>query len=84
MIAIVSVSASTLFLDLGSGVLQSMGRDPTLTRRTDIWKLVLGMAGNPVFGTGFESFWLGARLERVWSLTGGILARRTTGISNYS
>jgi O-antigen ligase len=68
MIAIVSVSASTLFLDLGSGVLQSMGRDPTLTGRTDIWKLVLGMAGNPVFGTGFESFWLGARLERVWSL----------------
>jgi len=78
MIAIVSVSASTLFLDLGSGVLQSMGRDPTLTGRTDIWKLVLGMAGNPVFGTGFESFWLGRDWRGSGAFTGGILARRTT------
>jgi O-antigen ligase len=66
--AILAASVTTLFLDMGSGVLQTMGRDPTLTGRTDIWKLVLGMAGNPVFGTGFESFWLGKRLEKMWSI----------------
>ena len=68
LLAIVLVSVSTLFLDLGSGILQTMGRDPTLTGRTDIWKLVLGMTGNPVAGTGFESFWLGKRLEKMWSI----------------
>ncbi|MGB9234315.1 MAG: O-antigen ligase family protein [Terriglobales bacterium] len=66
--AMLLVSVSTLFLDMGSGVLQSMGRDPTLTGRTDIWKLVLGMSGNPFLGTGFESFWLGKRLDRMWAI----------------
>ncbi|MGB6387209.1 MAG: O-antigen ligase family protein [Terriglobales bacterium] len=66
--AILSVSVSTLFLDMGSSILQTMGKDPTLTGRTDIWKLVLGMTGNPLVGTGFESFWLGKRLERMWSI----------------
>ena len=66
--AILLVSISTLFLDIGSSMLQTMGRDPTLTGRTDIWKLVLGMTKNPVLGTGFESFWLGKRLDRMWSI----------------
>ena len=61
-------SASVLFLDLGSGVLESMGRDPTLTGRTAIWDLVLSMTGNPFLGTGFDSFWLGQRLEKMWSI----------------
>jgi O-antigen ligase len=26
------------------------------------------MAGNPLIGTGFESFWLGKRLEKMWSI----------------
>jgi exopolysaccharide production protein ExoQ len=65
---ILAASFSALFLDMGGSVLQTMGRDPTLTGRTEIWKLVLGMAGNPLLGTGFESFWLGKRLEKMWSL----------------
>ena len=68
VLAIVLVSVSALFLDMGGGILATMGRDPTLTGRTDIWKLVLGMTGNPVVGTGFESFWLGKRLEKMWSI----------------
>ncbi len=66
--AVLAVSVGTLFLDLGSGLLTTMGRDPTLTGRTDIWKLVLGMTGNPLVGTGFESFWLGQRLAKMWSV----------------
>jgi len=68
ILAVVCVSASVLFLNLGGGVLETMGRDPTLTGRTGVWKLVLTMTGNPVFGTGFESFWLGPRLEKIWSV----------------
>jgi len=57
--AMLAVSFSALFLDLGSGLVQTMGRDPTLTGRTEIWSLVLGMVRSPLLGTGFESFWLG-------------------------
>lgn len=67
-VAILSVSVFTLFSDSSGGMLQAMGRNPTLTGRTDIWKLVLSLSGNPLVGTGFESFWLGKRLEKMWSV----------------
>ena len=44
----------------------SLGRDATLTGRLDIWEMVLGMVTNPLIGTGYESFWLGDRLEKCW------------------
>jgi exopolysaccharide production protein ExoQ len=65
--AIVLVYASVLFLGVGDGLLSSLGRDPTLTGRTDIWDVLLEVPINPVVGTGFESFWLGKRLEHLWA-----------------
>jgi len=64
----VTVPLFALFLDAGGGAIQALGRDPTLTGRTEIWNLVLGMAEHPVFGTGFESFWLGDRLQKLWKV----------------
>jgi O-antigen ligase len=49
------------------GFIQAMGRDSTLTGRTELWDDVLHVAGNPLFGTGFESFWLGDRLQLIWA-----------------
>jgi len=63
-----AVSFSVLFLNVGAGILTSMGRDASLTGRTDVWDIALRFAGSPIFGTGFESFWLGQRLERIWSV----------------
>jgi exopolysaccharide production protein ExoQ len=64
---ILSASLAAVFLDAG-GLLRDLGRDPTLTGRTDIWHQVLGMTSNPLLGTGFESFWLGDRLAKMWSI----------------
>lgn len=61
-------SFSALFLNIGSSVLDTMGRDSSLTGRTGIWDLVLGMTGNPLIGAGFESFWLGTRLDKIWNV----------------
>jgi exopolysaccharide production protein ExoQ len=57
---------SGLFLDGGSGLVEAMGRDTTLTGRTGLWDRLLGMTVDPLFGTGFESFWLGDRVEQLW------------------
>ena len=57
-----------LFLGVGGFLLESVGRNSTLTGRTELWDTILGMTSNPVLGTGFESFWLGKRLERLWSM----------------
>ena len=54
-----------------NGALAGMvGRDPTLTGRTVIWDAVLSIHTNPLLGTGYESFWLGPRLTKVWLQTG--------------
>jgi O-antigen ligase len=63
VLAVLGLSVIALFFDPGGGLVQSLGKDPTLTGRKDIWKLVLSMHTNPLIGTGFESFWLGWRLE---------------------
>jgi exopolysaccharide production protein ExoQ len=62
------VSAYALFLDASGSLVETVARDPTLTGRTEIWHLVIRMSGNPLFGTGFESFWLGDRLARLWDM----------------
>ncbi len=47
--------------------ISKLGRNATLTGRTDVWTDVLNMRFNAWVGTGFESFWLGPRLEFLWS-----------------
>jgi O-antigen ligase len=68
MALLVAAPFATLFLGMGGGALEGMGRDSTLTGRTDIWRNVLSMSGNPLIGTGFESFWLGNRAQRMWGM----------------
>jgi exopolysaccharide production protein ExoQ len=64
--AVLAVSFSALFLNVGSGLVENLGRDATLTGRTELWKQLVGMIVNPMFGAGFESFWLGQRLKTLW------------------
>jgi exopolysaccharide production protein ExoQ len=65
VVAVLGVAFSALFLQLGTGMVEGLGRESTLTGRTTIWHYALGMVHNPVFGTGFESFWVGPRREKM-------------------
>ena len=67
--AAILLPATVLFADGYGELLQPLGRTATLTGRTLIWHAVLTLHTNPWFGTGFESFWLGNRLERVWHIS---------------
>jgi O-antigen ligase len=65
VITLVSIAFAVLFLGVGGGALEAMGRNSSLTGRTDIWKVVIKFADNPWVGSGYESFWLGKRLEQI-------------------
>jgi exopolysaccharide production protein ExoQ len=61
MIALL-VSAPVLYaldsaLGVSQAVLESLGRDSTLTGRTDIWRIVLQQQSDPMLGDGFYIFW---------------------------
>lgn len=51
------------FLEILVGVL---GRNTTLTGRTDLWAALLRESVDPVLGVGYKSFWLGPAAERTW------------------
>lgn len=66
---LVIFTVSVLFFDVGdvgTGLLGAMGRNPTLTGRTEFWAELVTMRGNSWFGVGFESFWLGERARQLW------------------
>ena len=72
MVSMLIVSFSVLFLGIGGGALSTLGRDSSLTGRTDVWKTVLPYAVNPWVGAGYENFWIGERLELFNRLLGGL------------
>lgn len=44
-----------------------LGRDSTLTGRTDLWKDILSIASqNPILGVGYGSFWVGNLSNNLW------------------
>jgi O-antigen ligase len=63
---VVFLSLFGLFLDVGTDLVEAMGRDATFTGRTALWDELLRMTVDPWFGAGFESFWLGQRVETMW------------------
>ena len=58
----------TLLLGGESDVVHAMGRKPGLSGRTEIWAALTSVDRNPVFGAGFESFWIGPGEQRFQSL----------------
>lgn len=66
--AFIGLSFAALFLKVGTSALDMLQRDSTLTGRTKLWDDVLLVAGNPVLGVGYESFWLGERIDTLWQV----------------
>ncbi len=52
-----------LSFDVYNEIVTMLGRDPTLTDRTELWKDAIALQARPMSGMGFESFWLGSRLD---------------------
>jgi exopolysaccharide production protein ExoQ len=65
LIPFILVLVSSVLFNPLELVTQRLGRDMTLTGRTDIWQGALRIEINPLIGTGYCSFWEGERAERV-------------------
>ena len=68
VVSVLFFAFGAMFLNVGSDLVETMGRDSTLTGRTGLWQTLLNMNQYPLLGTGFESFWLGKRLEDLWGI----------------
>ena len=56
-LAVVLAGGSACSSGAGRSLSESLGRGGGLSGRTEIWAASIAAAGNPIIGTGFESFW---------------------------
>lgn len=64
-------------------VLLSVGRDETLTTRTDIWPILMNFQDSPLVGAGFNTFWAGQRLISLFEKVGGIIQAHNGYLETY-
>jgi exopolysaccharide production protein ExoQ len=67
VVTVLAIAAAESTFGVYNHVLAFLNRDPTLTERTVLWDTLLKVKINPVLGTGFESFWLGERRQKIWN-----------------
>jgi O-antigen ligase len=72
VLTMVLAGGLTLLFGGQAEVAESLGRDPSLTGRTELWKQVIPMAPNMISGAGFETFWVGPRVARFYAMRGGL------------
>jgi exopolysaccharide production protein ExoQ len=67
LFGILALAVGDFVFGIYANLVQFLGRNLTLTDRTELWPHLLKLQPNPIFGAGFESFWLGGRLEELWA-----------------
>jgi exopolysaccharide production protein ExoQ len=67
------------FFHLERVFLENLGRDETLTTRTDMWPLLIGLQDQPLLGAGFSTFWSGRRLVETAKAFGGVIIQAHNG-----
>jgi O-antigen ligase len=61
------LAAGVTFLFGGQAVvIDSLGRNSSLSGRTDIWAAVIPTAPNSIVGAGFEGYWISPSAEQLW------------------
>lgn len=62
----------TFGFGMGAQLSQAVGRSGDMSDRTRIWGAALSVPINPLFGTGYQSFWISPqRVQRVWAKLDG-------------
>jgi exopolysaccharide production protein ExoQ len=72
IVGVILCTLYALFFQSSGALIQGLGRDATLSGRTDAWPQFIKLVNNRLVGVGYESFWLGDRLEKVWVITQGL------------
>lgn len=54
--------------DLYGSIVELTGHESTIEGRGRLWEYLLANNTSPIFGTGFESYWLGERVQTIWAM----------------
>ena len=65
-IAVVVIAQMTF--DVYGSVVDLTGHGATIEGRGRLWEVLWKTDTDPIFGAGFESYWLGERAQKIWSM----------------
>jgi O-antigen ligase len=65
LLAVITLVVGELTLGIFGRLVDLTGHNMTLAGRGELWGELLAFHTNPIFGVGFESFWLGERLKTI-------------------
>jgi exopolysaccharide production protein ExoQ len=68
ILAVVALGVAELSFGIFERIVDLTGHGKTIIGRAELWSELLAMGTNPIFGVGFESFWLGERLKTLWDV----------------
>jgi exopolysaccharide production protein ExoQ len=66
LLAIVTLGVAELAFGIFEHIVDLTGHSDTINGRAELWHELLAFNASPIFGAGFESFWLGDRLRKIW------------------
>lgn len=61
------------FIGIKDKIISLLGKEPNLTTRVPMWNDLISMVHNPILGFGYDSFWMGERLQIIyenWGISG--------------
>lgn len=65
--ALLFVTSAQLLFDVYGSVVDLTGHGSTIEGRGRLWEVLLETSNDPVLGTGFESYWMGERIQKIWA-----------------
>jgi exopolysaccharide production protein ExoQ len=68
-VAVIAVlGLAQITFDVYGNIVELTGHESTIEGRGHLWQTLLETDTSPLFGTGFESYWLGDRVQKIWDM----------------
>lgn len=83
LVFLVLIGVIQILFNVKDVVLSALDRDPNLTTRVPMWNGLLDMQTDPLFGVGYDSFWLSSRLEYLWGEYGSLIQSHNGYLETY-
>ena len=68
IVAVIILGIGQLLFDIYGTIVGLTGHESTIVGRGYLWGILWQADTDPFFGAGFESFWLGERVEKLWAM----------------
>ncbi len=67
-VVIAVLGLAQITFDVYGSIVELSGHASTIEGRGRLWEVLLGTDTSPLLGTGFESYWLGDRVQKIWAM----------------